>query len=152
MQDDWFDWLAPGEFAYNNRSHSSTGHSPFYLDHGRHPRTPLTIDCPDSSNPAANTFLTNHQDAQSRAEQALLQAAETMKYYADCKRKQAPTYKEGQQVWLDIRNLKTGRPSKKFDVRRTGPFTILEKITPLAYRLQLPLSWKIHPVFHVSLL
>ena len=37
-------------------------------------------------------------------------------------------------------------------MRRTGPFEIIRQVTPLAYQLRLPPSWRIHPVFHVSLL
>ena len=33
-----------------------------------------------------------------------------------------------------------------------APFKIIEKIGQQAYRLSLPNDWKIHPVFHVSLL
>jgi hypothetical protein len=33
-----------------------------------------------------------------------------------------------------------------------GPFEILDIISPTAIRLPLPTKWKIHPVFHVSLI
>jgi hypothetical protein len=75
-----------------------------------------------------------------------------MKHYADRKRKRTPVFTEGQLVYLDIKNLKTGRPTRKLDVKHTGPFKILERIGQVAYRLELPLSWRVHPVFHVSLL
>jgi hypothetical protein len=57
-----------------------------------------------------------------------------------------------QKVWLDSRNLPVNVPSKKLAPRRYGPFTIKEKISPIAYRLDLPQHMKIHNVFHVDLL
>ena len=53
---------------------------------------------------------------------------------------------------LDMSNFRTNRPSKKLDMRRQGPFKVLEIISRSAYKLKLPPSWKVHPVFHVSLL
>ena len=44
------------------------------------------------------------------------------------------------------------QPSSKLDVRRLGPFPIIGQVGSLAYRLGLPSSMQIHPVFHVSLL
>ncbi|KAH8146071.1 uncharacterized protein LAJ45_09993 [Morchella importuna] len=44
------------------------------------------------------------------------------------------------------------RPSKKFDWKRIGPYSIKRIVNPYAYELELPRSMKIHPVFHVSLL
>ena len=53
---------------------------------------------------------------------------------------------------LSGRNIKTRRPSKKLDHKNHGPFQIEKIISPLAVRLTLPRKWKIHNVFHVSLL
>ena len=40
----------------------------------------------------------------------------------------------------------------KLAPKRYGPFKIIKAISPVAYRLQLPLAWTIHNVFHASLL
>jgi transposase InsO family protein len=37
-QNDWDTLLPLGEFTYNNHVHSSTQHSSFFLDMGRHPQ------------------------------------------------------------------------------------------------------------------
>ena len=57
-----------------------------------------------------------------------------------------------QKVWLKATNLKTTHPTTKLAPRRYGPFTITEVISPVTYRLRLPEHWKIHNVFHASLL
>src|SRR5208282_5267120 len=46
------------------------------------------------------------------------------------------------------------RPSAKLSDRYLGPFTVLDVVGThrLAYKLKLPPTWKIHDVFHVSLL
>ena len=61
-------------------------------------------------------------------------------------------YKEGDKVMLDTRNLNLHCPSKKLSEKRLGPFEVLEKVGQSAYHLKLPLSWKIHPVVHATLL
>ena len=52
-------------------------------------------------------------------------------------------------MWLLRRHVQTTRPSSKLDVRRLGPFVIIEKVGLSAFRLELPPSMKIHPVFHI---
>ena len=37
-------------------------------------------------------------------------------------------------------------------IQYIGPFTITKVLSPLSYKLKLPTSWKIHPIFHASLL
>jgi len=53
---------------------------------------------------------------------------------------------------LNRHNIKTRRPSKKLDHKNHGPFQIEKIVSPLAVRLTLSRKWKIHNVFHVSLL
>ena len=60
-------------------------------------------------------------------------------------------FEKGQKVWLDSQNLKTSY-HKKIGPKREGPFEIEEVLGPVTYRLKLPISWKIHNVFHVVLL
>ena len=50
-----------------------------------------------------------------------------------------------QEPSITIRNLKMAP-------RHHGPFQITQIISPVAYRLELPPQWNIHPVFHASLL
>ena len=90
------------------------------------------------------------EEATKEAKSALTCAANDMARFYDLHRQEAPSYKKGDKVWLDAHNITTVRPSKKLDDKWFGPFKVLEKINDNAYRLELPPSFKIHPVFHVS--
>ncbi len=61
-------------------------------------------------------------------------------------------YKEGDLVWLDVKNLKTTHPTHKLRAKRYGPFLVLKVLSHVAYQLKLPGTWKIHNVFHASYL
>src|SRR5712671_664964 len=61
-------------------------------------------------------------------------------------------FKVGDQVWLDGKNLTLPYQSNKLAPRRQGPFHIKRIISPVAFQLDLPPSWRIHDVFHMSLL
>ena len=64
----------------------------------------------------------------------------------------APNIQEGTQVWLDARHIRTTRPTPKLDWKRLGPYTVVRKISPYAYELELTTSIRIHRVQPVSLL
>ncbi len=61
-------------------------------------------------------------------------------------------FKEGDQVWLEGRNIHTSHPTAKLAPKRYGPFPITKVLGPVMYQLRLPEQWSIHPVFHVDLL
>ena len=60
-------------------------------------------------------------------------------------------FKQGDKVWLDTRNIKMNY-HKKIGPKREGPFEIVKVIGPVTYQLKLPPTWKIHPMFHTTLL
>ena len=66
----------------------------------------------------------------------------------------APEFKVSDLVSLNRRNIETTRPSQKLDQKRLGPFEIMNVIgeSKAAFKLRLPPHWRIHPIFHASLL
>lgn len=80
---------------------------------------------------------------------------ERMKKYANLKR-QPYEFNEGEWVWLKLQPYRQHsvdqRRCQKILVRFYCPFTIIKKISVVAYRLKLPPDCKIFPVFHISLL
>src|SRR3978361_2145987 len=77
---------------------------------------------------------------------------ERMGRYYDKKSKEAPKMKIGDLMMLNSKNLRTRRPSRKLDHTIHGPFEIEKLLSPTAVRLKLPKRWRIHNVFHISLL
>lgn len=48
-------------------------------------------------------------------------------------------------------NISTmARITKKLIQQYVGPFHILEKVSQLTYRLDIPPDWQIHPVFSIA--
>ena len=76
-----------------------------------------------------------------------------MSKYYDRKARQQPDIKVGDLIRLNGKNIRTKRPTKKLSLRLHGPFKVLEvKKGERAFKLEISPRWKIHPVFHVSLL
>jgi hypothetical protein len=63
-----------------------------------------------------------------------------------------PKYKEGDQVWLEGHHLCTNQPTAKLAPKRHRPFKVIQVMSPVNYRLELPTQWSIHNVFHTDLL
>jgi hypothetical protein len=154
LQDDWALWLPLAEFAANNAVNESTQTTPFFANYGFNPRLGFEPIPPDNR-PAARDAeeFAQRMDAiheHLRAEICLAQAQHEK--YANRKRRPSRRFLENDLVWLDARNIKTARPQKKLDWKFLGPYRISAVISPYAYRLELPASMRIYPVFHVNLL
>lgn len=152
MQDDWDTYLPMAEFAMNDAFHTSIGMTPFFVTYGYHPRHPAQVGVAKQDNPAGSNFVNTIQDAVQKAKQLLQNAQQRQKAYADSKRRDL-VLSVGQQVLLSTANIRLKSPgSQKLLPRFIGPFKVLQRVGQVAYKLQLPVTLKVHPVFHVSLL
>uniref|UniRef100_A0A8D0HDL6 Gypsy retrotransposon integrase-like protein 1 n=1 Tax=Sphenodon punctatus TaxID=8508 RepID=A0A8D0HDL6_SPHPU len=151
LQDDWVDYLALAEFAYNNAPHASIGTSPFHVNYGYHPRLFLP-ELPSTTVPAAGALIQTLHHLHSCARTLLQKARQQYKQQADRHRRPAPTFAPGDLVWVDRRQFPSRRPSAKLDSKYMGPFPILRQVNPVTYHVSLPAQVRCHPVFHVSLL
>ena len=61
-------------------------------------------------------------------------------------------YKVGDEVVLTMKHIKNCCPHlpAKIKARWVGPFTIMQKVALVAYRVDLPPSWRLHAVFHID--
>ena len=164
--DDWDTKLALVEFAINNSWQASIEDTPFHAVYGEHPHTPTSLSIRDkapSRAPASQQWLEEYAERTARARKCIAAAQDRQKAYADRARR-AVKYSHGQFVWLSAKHVhfKAGGPIK-FMPKYIGPFKIIEEIGPrdpetgavklvTACRLELPANYRLHPVFHVSLL
>jgi len=152
QQTNWSSLLPLAEFAYNNTVHSSTKVTPFFANFGYHPKFTVTVPRVSKNNtPLADRVKSIH-DLYAEMKENIKKALERHAQYFDTKVIPQPDFQIGEKVWLDARDLRTSRPAQKLDYKRVGPYPVLEKVGTRSYRLGLPKSMKIHPVFHVELL
>src|SRR5882672_10591598 len=120
-QDDWYEWLAIAEFAYNDRIHASTHSSLFMMDTGQNPR--LGIEpLRESRLETLNDFASRMDAAMKEARSALSQAADDMARFYDAHWREAPLYAVGEKVWLNRQNITMTFPMKKLDHKWLGPY------------------------------
>src|ERR1700744_5422927 len=123
----------------------STHQTPFFLLMGYNPRANW-IDKP-SRIPQVVLRIDQFKQARKAAQEALTRVQQLWIKHCDM-----PRYKEGDQVWLDGKNLQMQYPTRKFGARRYGPLQVKQVMSPVNYCLELPTQWSIHDVFHTDLL
>jgi hypothetical protein len=144
-QTNWAPYLPIAQFVHNNWPSDTTRKSPFFLLMGYNPRADW-VSAP-SPLPQVTVRLEQMKQARDTAQQLMIKAQQSWVKHRD-----TPKYKEGDQVWLEGKNLRLSQPTAKFAPRRHGLFKVIKVLSPVSYQLALPTQWSIHPMFHIDLL
>ena len=126
--EEWLSAIHTLEFMHNNRRHTDRQATPFELMFGS---SPLTI--PYSFK---NTKFPNLDDKmktlQKNREEALAAHELARTRMAEWGKSTFVSFKQGDKVWLDTRNIKMNY-HKKIGPKREGPFKIVKVLGPVTY-------------------
>ena len=139
------------EFAHNNAKNASTGHTPFELNCGFHPRMSYVKDVdPRSQSKLVDKLSAELRELMIVCRENLHHAQELQKRGHD-KGVKPRSYAPGNKIWLNSKYIKT-KHNRKLEAKFFGPFRMLHPVGKQAYKPELLKKWRIHDVFHVSLL
>ena len=126
-QNDWARLLPMAEFAYNNAKNASSGHTPFELNCGYHPRMSYEEDVnPRSKSKSADDLLAELRKLMIVCRENLHHAQELQKQAHD-KGVKPRSYAPGDKVWLNSKYIKTKR-NRKLEAKFFGPFRVLHLV------------------------
>jgi hypothetical protein len=147
QQNNWHEWLPLAQYTKNSWPSATTKKTPFDLLIGYTPQ--IHQPTRKTNVPLLEQRLSLISEARSTAQEAQHKAQDS---WITNKPRYTP-FSVGSKVWLEETNLRL--PSNlmpKLAPKRYEPFEVAAQISKVTYKLQLPPSWKIHDVFHASLL
>ena len=143
-KEEWSELLPLATLVHNNSRNSATRLAPNQLLIGAEPTT-IPYQATGGDNPLAEERVQKLREWRVLANEALQKATEKQPG-------ETPPFRVRQKVWLEAKNLTLSHGMPKISPKRHGPFEIEKEISSVAYKLRLPPQWRIHPVFHASLL
>ena len=144
-------WLPMAEFAYNNSRKPSTMMRVFEALLGYHPRMSYKDNCDPRSKPRTideNSVIL--RDLMKPLKVNLTESQELQAFHHN-NHIMEHTYRPGDSVWSSGKHIKTKR-NLKLEHKYLGLFEILQAVGKQAYKFKFFSKWRIHSVFHVSLL
>lgn len=154
-QKDWCSKLPGIEFAINSARSDSTGYSPFFLNHGRMPRSMIWDWPEDKVYPGVRTFALKIKQAVMEAHDCILAARVKQTRAANRKRQPAP-FIAGDLVYVSTKNISFPKGlARKFIPKYMGPYKIVKDFSGTTFKVDLPARLKqrgVHDDFHASLL
>ncbi|GKB76124.1 putative reverse transcriptase domain-containing protein [Tanacetum coccineum] len=148
----WDRHLPLVEFSYNNSYHTSIKAAPFEALYGRKCRSPVCWAEVGEAQLTGPQIIHETTKKIFKITDRMQAARDRQKSYAD-KRRRPLKFEVGDKVMLKVAPwkgvMRFGKRGK-LNPRYIGPFRILERIGPAAYRLELPQELsRVHNVFHI---
>jgi len=151
----WLRWLPWTEFCYNSSYQSALRATPFEVVYGRPPPTMASYQPGVARVMALDKQLAERDVFLAQIRERHLHAQDHMKQHYDAAHRDI-AFAPGDWAWLRLHHRTaagiTDSSAAKLAPRFYGPYQVLERVGPVAYRLQLPARAKIHNVFHVVFL
>ncbi|KAB2599988.1 hypothetical protein D8674_010259 [Pyrus ussuriensis x Pyrus communis] len=140
---------------YNTSFHTASRFTPFEIVYGYPPPHIVSYELGSAKLESVEHGLMAKDKMLTMLKNNLIIAQNRMKVQAD-KNRSERTFEVGDWVYLklipyQLQSLAT-HAYHKLHPKFYGPFEVLEKVGSVAYKLKLPETSKIHPVFHVSCL
>ena len=151
-QEQWPNWLAIAEFAYNNKVQLSIRVLLFKANNRWDPYIGFKMRKKGKFE-KAEEFVARIKKVHKKAETALRKSQEEMWKYVNRKRNEPEEYKVGDWVLLSTKDLKyqiQGRQSEKLTKQFVEPYKVKRIVSTNVIELELPSSVKIHLVVNVS--
>ncbi|KAI2654685.1 Transposon Tf2-9 polyprotein [Labeo rohita] len=148
-QRSWASYLVWAKLSNNLHTSTTTGLSPFEVCYGFQPPI-FEHQEPEVEVPSAQQLVRRCRRLWNHARAAIQKT--NRRYIIQHRRRHPPgrLFHVGDRVYLSTRNINLKTDSKKLTSRYIGPFKITHRLNPVTFRLQLPASLRIHPVFHQS--
>ena len=150
-QNNWSEWLATAEFAFNNKLYTTTKSSPFKVNYGREPRMSFDIK-KKRKHVKTEEFVKEMKNRYEEAKTALVKSQKEMKRYVNRNRKKAKEYRVGDKVLISTKDFPMElmkRAMKKLMEKYIGPYVVKKIILENAVELELPAVLRIHLVVNV---
>ncbi|XP_073224803.1 uncharacterized protein [Cicer arietinum] len=127
--------------------------TPFKALYGRDPPLLIKSSTLPSRLDDVNKLAQQRDDLLADLRQNLLKSQDQMRAQAN-KHRRLVNFDVGEWVFLKLQPYKfkslVDRPYAKLDPKYYGLFQTLSRVGEVAYKLNLPLETKVHPMFHVS--
>jgi len=150
-QNNWAEWLAMAEFAFNNKVHAATKMLPFQINYGREPRMGFDIR-KKGKNEKAEEFVREMKERHEEARAALVRSQEEMKRQADGNRKEVEEYRVDDKVLISTKDFSAElmkRVIKKLMEKFIEPYVVRKIVSENVVELKLPASLRVHLVVNV---